>query len=93
MKRFGVVAVLVLSLAGAWPAAARADCGADCSASCDGLPAKDCAKCMEPCLKRCLKDDPPPVPAPSPPKPTGWARRPARRTDGWPRSSPGPPRR
>jgi hypothetical protein len=67
MKRLGVV--LVLSLAGAWPAAAQADCGADCSASCDGLSTKDWAKCMEPCLKRCLKDDPPPVPKPSPPQP------------------------
>jgi hypothetical protein len=63
MKRLGVV--LVLSLAGAWPAAAQADCGADCSASCDGLSTKDWAKCMEPCLT----DDPPPVPKPSPPQP------------------------
>jgi hypothetical protein len=69
MKRLGLVTLLALSLAAAWPMAARADCASDCSDGCEGKPAAEWSKCMEPCLKACLKDDPPAVPAPSPPKP------------------------
>ena len=71
-RRGRVVAALLLAL----PAPARADCGSDCASSCGNSTGKDYEECMLGCLKGCLKDDPPAVPAPSPPKPVEPAEQP-----------------
>jgi len=75
MRRLGAMLIFTLSLAGAWPVAALADCADDCGSGCEGKPAKEWSQCMEPCLKKCAKEDPPKVPAPSPPAPVPPAKK------------------